>query len=80
MIIDYIGMTIMLLTSSKDFKIKVLPNGDPDQIIYQVILQKELAGRVIGRHGETIKSLRALVFAMSMHQEKKRSEVIVQPI
>jgi len=46
---------------------------------FTVRIPKAEAGRVIGKYGDVIKSLRAIMYGVTMHQHRLRSNIIVDP-
>jgi len=72
-------MTIQLLTSCKEFTLEEEKTGLEDEVAFLLRIPQKYAGRVIGRHGETIKSIRSICFAMMMHHHKRKATIKVEP-
>ena len=66
------------LTSSEDAQCSM--DLRDDIVIFTVKIPQEEAGRVIGKYGDTIKSIRSVFYNVTMSQHRLRSNVIVEPI
>jgi len=76
MIVEYIKLTVKLLTGIDDFSVTASDSSDGG-VLYLISVPQEDAGRVIGKYGDTIKALRSLVFAMTVLHFKRRSAIVV---
>ena len=78
MVEDFIELSVKLLTSCRDFTVS--SESIDDEIVFTVKISKEYAGRIIGRHGDTIKSLRSIVFSIMQHHYQRRSTIRIDVI
>ena len=53
--------------------------GD-EVVVFTITIPESEAGRIIGRYGDTIKSLRSVMYSITMKQHRIRSNVLVEPI
>lgn len=51
-----------------------------ENVVFTITIPKDEAGRIIGRYGDTIKSLRSVMYSITMKQHRMRSNVLVEPI
>lgn len=49
------------------------------ELEFTVKIPKAEAGRVIGKYGDVIKSIRSVMYGVTMHQHRKKSNVVVEP-
>lgn len=75
---DILEVIVKSLSSSVDAEIDV-NQSQPNSLEFTIRIPKEEAGRVIGRYGDVIKSLRSVMYGITMHQHKMRSNVVVEP-
>ena len=69
---------VMALTSSTQATITVSHTAT-NSLEFLIFLPKSEAGRVIGKYGDVIKSIRSIMYGITMHQYRLRSNVIVEP-
>ena len=48
-------------------------------IEYVVAVEKEVAGRLIGKHGDVIKSIRTIIYSITMFQHQMKSIILIEP-
>lgn len=68
--------TIILLTDDINADIELLEAHG--QMIFHIHIDHKSAGRIIGKYGETIKSLRSVFYSLTMKAHQKRSHIIVE--
>lgn len=69
---------IVGLTSCTQSEITVELSSD-NHVEFMVRVPKSHAGRVIGKYGDVIKSIRSIMYGVTMHQLRMRSHVVVEP-
>lgn len=59
-----------LIQHQEDLRIKEFPSDD-ENILFQVMVNEQDLGRVIGRQGKTAKAIRTIAFATGSRDHKK---------
>ena len=59
-----------LIQHQEDLRIKVFPSED-EYILFQVMVNKEDIGRVIGKQGKTANAIRTIAYAAGSKNRKK---------
>lgn len=59
-----------LIQHQEDLRIKEFPSED-EYILFQVMVNQEDIGRVIGRQGKTVNAIRTIAFAAGSKDNKK---------
>ncbi len=70
-LIRFITESIVEYPSDVKITKKDCENGDENTICYELSVNKEDLGKVIGKKGRTVKAIRTLLNAASMKQNKK---------
>ena len=74
---EILASVIRAISSSADADIEVAHHKG--ELEFTVRIPRSEAGRVIGRYGDVIKSIRSIMYGITMHQYRKRSNVVVEP-